>query len=344
MRPSSTLLAVSAAVLVAFSLAGCGGPSPDPTPTQEQTAAAEPATEIIEIAPWDENGDLTSDWTLDDSTIGGGGAVDAESCLPSEHGTGENTVSCGTTADATSACWITETPMQMACLDESAPDAQTVRLIGLSGPAPATTEPVEDPSPLWLELDDGSMFAAVNGGAFSPPEGFLVAYARIDGGGDEDRFEEIVVPADDSADIIDKTADRWSVTVGADGQEDVEDRTVARAWYIGGRTLPEGRDDTATGAEAVNGRWCEAPQSQNGYGCLTIALPTYTIEDTGQTWDFASVDDSGDVVELAAVDAPFGTFYPAGVPIPADSLMGAADIPDQDRIWSGQSGMMLVRG
>lgn len=342
MRPISTLLAIPAIVLVALGLTGCGAPGTDSAATPAPSASAEPATEVVDITPWGEDGELASGWDLDLNALSGGGTVDAEYCAASEHSTGENTLSCGTTADATSACWLTESPTRMACLDESAPDEQTLRLVALSGPAPATTKPVEDPIPLWLELDDGATFAAVNGGAFSPPEGYLVAYTRIDGGGDA--YQEIVVPDDGSADIIDMSADLWSVIVGADGQEGVESRTVERAWYVGGRSLPEAADGDASGAEALNGYWCEAPQSQNGYGCVTIDLPTYTVEDTGQTWDFTHVDDTGDLVQLDTTDAPFGTFYPAGVAIPADSLMGTDDLPDQDRIWSSQSGMMLVRG
>lgn len=342
MRPISTFIAIPAILLVGLGLAGCGAPSTDPTPTPEATTSAEPTTEVVEITPWGEDGELASDWAVDDSALAGGRTVDAEHCAPSEHGTGANTLSCGTTADATSACWLTESPTQMACLDESAPDEKTVRLIALAGSAPATTSPVEDPIPLWLELDDGSMFAAVNGGAFSPPAGYLVAYTRIDGGGDG--YEVIVVPDDGSAEIFDVSTDLWSVAVGVDGQEGVEERTVARAWHLGGRSLPESSGDTPSGTDAVNGRWCEAPQSQNGYGCVTIALPSYTIEDTGQTWEFVSFTELGGTVQLDAADAPFGTFYPAGTPIPADLLMGTADIPDEDRIWSSQSGMMLVRG
>ncbi|WP_105565273.1 hypothetical protein [Microbacterium halophytorum] len=43
-------------------------------------------------------------------------------------------------------------------------------------------------------------------------------------------------------------------------------------------------------------------------------------------------------------DAPFGTSCPAGTPSPAETLMGMQDGPDEERLYSGQRGMMLIRG
>lgn len=229
--------------------------------------------------------------TLDESALAAGGSISAEYCGPSEHGVGENTVSCGSSADATSACWLTGRSTQIACLDEARPEEQALRLIPLRGPAPAETAAAEDPMPLWLELEDGSVFASVNGGASMPPEGYLVAY-----------------------------------TVGVDGEQGVATRKVERAWVLAGRTAPQ---PVETGAAVVNGNWCEAPQSENGYGCVSVALPNFTIEDRGETWPFTYVSDpeADGTIVLDMEGAPFGTYYPAGVAIPAEVLMGTADIP-----------------
>lgn len=344
-KARTAAIAVPALLLLGIGLTACGdAPGAEPTPTAKPTEQAEQAaaaTEVIELAPFTEDGELSEGWSLDESALTGGGSVSAEFCDTSEHGAGENTVSCGSTADATSACWLTERSTQIACLDEAAPEEQTLRLIPLSGPAPTGTAAAEEPIPLWLELEDGSVFVSVNGGAFSPPEGYLVAYTRVSGPGDD--FEEVVVPDDDSAPVIDKSEDQWSVTVGVDGEESVETRQVERAWLLAGRTAPE---PVASGVEIVNGDWCDAPQSQNGDGCLTIALPNYTIHATGQTWPFVHVTDPNPdgTIGLDVEGAPFGIYYPAGVPIPAEMLMGTADMPDQERIYSGQSGTMLIRG
>lgn len=333
----AAVLAAPALLTIGLGVTACGEKAEE----QSTVKPAAPTTEVIELAPFTEDGDLAEGWSLDETALSGGGSVSAEGCGPSEHGAGENTVSCGSSADATSACWLTERSTQIACLDEAAPEEETVRLIPLSGPAPSETPAAEDPIPLWLELEDGSVFSSVNGGAFSPPEGYLVAYTRLAGGGDE--FEEIVVPDDDSAPVIDTSGEQWSVTVGVDGEEGVETRAVERAWLLAGRTAPE---PVATGVEVVNGNWCEAPQSQNGDGCVTIALPNYTIDATGKTWPFMHVADpqADGTIALDAEGAPFGTYYPAGVPIPAEMLMGTADLPDQERIYSSQSGTMLIRG
>ena len=329
-------LAVSALLTLGLALTACGDDAEEPTPTAAPEA---PSTEVIELAPFTDEGELAAGWSLDESALTGGGSVSAEYCGPSEHGTGENTVSCGSSADATSACWLTERSTQIACLDEALPEEQALRLIPLSGPAPAETAAAEDPMPLWLELEDGSVFASVNGGAFMPPEGYLVAYTVIDGG---DAFEEIVVPDDDSAPVIDTSGDQWSVTVGVDGEQGVETRKVERAWLLAGRPAPQ---PVETGAAVVNGSWCEAPQSENGYGCVSVALPNFTIEDRGETWPFTYVSEpeADGTIVLDMEGAPFGTYYPAGVAIPAEVLMGTADIPDQERIFSGQSGMLLIR-
>ncbi len=353
-RGVATMLGAPVLLVIGLGLTACSGdPENGASAPVETREPVEPATEVIELAPFAENGDLAEGWGLDDSALSGGGAVSAEYCGSSEHGAGENTVSCGSSADATSACWLTEQSTRIACLDEASPRAKSVRLVALDGAAPAATAATDDPVPLWLELEDGSVFRAVNGGAFTPPEGYFVAYTRVnvdgdgEGADDGEGLEEIVVPDDDSAPIIDTSEGLWSVTVGTDGEQGVETRRVERAWLLAGRTLPESADapgSAATGVDAVNGRWCDAPQSQNGYGCVTIALPDFTIEDTGETWPFVHVEESNGTVLLDVEGAPFGTYYPAGVAIPAEMLMGTADLPEQDRIWSGQSGMMLIRG
>ncbi|QZY51222.1 hypothetical protein [Leucobacter tenebrionis] len=341
MRARNALLTVAATVVLGLGLAGCGGGA-DPEPTESTpTATPEPATEVIEVAPFTEDGTTADGWSVDDSTLAGGYAIPADTCRASEHGAGENTIACGSTADALSACWLTEQRDRIACLDEAEPEATTLRMIQLDGTAPAPTEASDEPDPLWLELEDGSMFVAVNGGAFTPPDGYLVAYTRLDGDGE--RFEELLVPDDDSAPIIDRGEDLWTVAVGADGEgaESVTTKRVTRAWVLAGRSLPE---PEASGPETANGRWCEAPQSHEAYGCVTIAYPDFTIEETGETWPFTGFSAEGDgTIALSAEGAPFGTYYPAGTPIPAESLMGTADAPEQERIWSSQSGMMLFR-
>lgn len=100
-------------------------------------------------------------------------------------------------------------------------------------------------------------------------------------------------------------------------------------------------------AEDVNGRWCPTPESSGDESCVTVELPDAVydhgaevgITEHGSPW----AHDDGSF-EFAGVDAPFGSFYPAGVPIPdLPDYYPGEDLPDQDRIWNGQSGVMLLR-
>lgn len=347
LRSASITIAAIVTFGLTLGLAACGEKEEPPTATETPVETEAPATEVIEVAPFTDDGELADGWTADAATLEGDYAIPADTCRPSEHGAGANTVACGSTADALSACWLTEQSDQIACLDEVESEAQNVRLIQLDTAAPGSTEAAEEPDPLWLELEDGSTFLAVNGGAFSPPEGYLVGYTRIDGDGE--RFEELLVPADDSAPMIDRSTDMWTVIRGADGKgtDTIEPQQVARAWVLAGRTLPEPAAEDPAAAptpESFNGRWCEAPQSMEGRtGCVTIAYPNYTIESSGQTWPFAGLTEQEDTVTLITTDAPFGTYYPAGMNIPAETLMGVADSPEEDRLWSSQSGLMLFR-
>ncbi|UOQ56810.1 hypothetical protein MUN78_14230 [Leucobacter allii] len=354
-RPLVTRTAIAALVAcAALGLAGCGErPETAPTPTATADPQPEPETEVIELAPYDDDGALSEGWTLDESPLDGGAAP--SDCRASEYGTGENTVSCGPTAAALPACWLTETATRIACLDVAAPEEQTLRLIPLDGPAPATTEPVEEPRPLWLELTDGSVYSAVSGGAFSPPAGYLVGYVLVSAGdgaaGDAnaDTPNELLVPDDGSHPLIDTDAALWNVVTGTDGAEGTSTAQVSRAWFLAGRELPAAGEDGGAGGgtaaeptvEDANGRWCPTPESFGG-GCLTVAAPTVSHETGGTSTIMSSWPQDGGL-GIALEGAPLGVLLPAGVAAPDLTGYPGADLPDQDRIWNSQTGELLLR-
>lgn len=110
---------------------------------------------------------------------------------------------------------------------------------------------------------------------------------------------------------------------------------------------PEPTEEAEPVAEDIDGRWCPTPESPEGSACVTIALPDATYDD-GTVVDITAHGtpteaDGGFTFSMA--DAPFGTFYPAGVPIPGGTpdYYAGSDLPDRDRIWEGQTGTMLVR-
>lgn len=98
-------------------------------------------------------------------------------------------------------------------------------------------------------------------------------------------------------------------------------------------------------AEDINGHWCPTEDSGSNYGCMTIALPIVTYDNTGQTAELTFVGDSAGTGGFSFIvpGAPFGTFMPAGIPLNLDGMYAVADRPDEDRIWNGQSGVLHVR-
>lgn len=106
---------------------------------------------------------------------------------------------------------------------------------------------------------------------------------------------------------------------------------------------PEPEATQIVGGDA-NGYWCPTPESNDRYGCVTIALPTATYDsgDTRELTDRGDLNGDGGTAYIAP-GAPFGTFYPAGTPITLPDYYAGSDLPDQDRIWNGQTAIMLVR-
>lgn len=106
---------------------------------------------------------------------------------------------------------------------------------------------------------------------------------------------------------------------------------------------PEPEATQIVGGDA-NGYWCPTPESNDRYGCVTIALPTATYDsgDTRELTDRGDLNGDGGTTYIAP-GAPFGTFYPAGTPIALPDYYAGSDLPDQDRIWNGQTAVMLVR-
>lgn len=106
-----------------------------------------------------------------------------------------------------------------------------------------------------------------------------------------------------------------------------------------GATGPENGPATAVG---INGKWCPTPESTDTQGCVSIALPTATYED-GTTMEISAIGEEFGGFAFAGPGAPFGTYYPAGSAIDIPDYYAGADLPDQDRIWNGQTATMMTR-
>lgn len=106
-------------------------------------------------------------------------------------------------------------------------------------------------------------------------------------------------------------------------------------------TPPAPRSSPA--AEDVNGHWCPSKESNDNHGCVTVTLPTVT-------WATSGVKDTISLLEardggfyLITTGAPFGLYLPAGVPIDLPDYYAGGDLPDVDRIWNGQTGVLYLR-
>lgn len=110
---------------------------------------------------------------------------------------------------------------------------------------------------------------------------------------------------------------------------------------------PPPTEDAEPSAADVDGRWCPTPESPASPGCVSIELPNATYDD-GTVVDITahgSPTEAEGGFSFSMADAPFGTYYPASAAIPGGTpdYYPGADLPEEDRIWNGQTGTMLVR-
>lgn len=96
-------------------------------------------------------------------------------------------------------------------------------------------------------------------------------------------------------------------------------------------------------AEDINGRWCPTAEIPASNGCLTVALPSATDENTGYVSQIRHIQGAGPGFLYTGENAPFGEYYPAGVALNVPDYYSGADLPEQDRIWNGQTGTLMVR-
>jgi hypothetical protein len=98
-------------------------------------------------------------------------------------------------------------------------------------------------------------------------------------------------------------------------------------------------------AQNIDGRWC-AVKTRPGRGCVVVKLPKATYED-GTVVDITAHDSPWShekgVFEYAMEDAPFGTYYPAGVPLKGYDGSAGEDPIHHDRIWNSQTATLYLR-
>lgn len=95
--------------------------------------------------------------------------------------------------------------------------------------------------------------------------------------------------------------------------------------------------------EDINGRWCPSAESRTSNGCVTVALPSATDENTGHVSQIRHIEGAGTGFLFVGEGAPFGAYYPAGVALVVPDYYPGTDIPEQDRIWNSQTGTLFLR-
>ncbi|MHA3683860.1 hypothetical protein ACXR2W_06355 [Leucobacter sp. HY1908] len=170
----------------------------------------------------------------------------------------------------------------------------------------------------WASCSDSAADYLSNAHAFSPgDEGLLLLWEVDSTSTAACGVDRIVVPWEDGA------------SSGVDADADARSQAERSAEPV---------------VEDINGRWCATPESNNNQECYTIDFPNVTFP-SGNVEQLSERDtsESAGGIGLFVPGAPFGTYFPAGVPIEIPDYYLGADLPDQDRIWSGQAGRMLLR-
>jgi hypothetical protein len=104
------------------------------------------------------------------------------------------------------------------------------------------------------------------------------------------------------------------------------------------------------GAAAINGRWCDVYLDDSADACFEVKLPK-VVFDSGSSYRIdrygSPKDLGGGVFQFDQDGAPFGRYYPAGVPLQGfDADMydyAIGDLRQYDRIWNSQDGRYAVR-
>ena len=229
---ASVILAIIGPVFSSFNY--LAERSTDPHVRQLRVYPAGPTTtQIIKVNPFSSTGRLRPGWTL----VSGLSSAPID-CSPfgnisaSPSGLSPNTYMCGTTADSAYHCWAPPTYSgQLLCVfDPTKREVFSRRVLNVR-PTPAPT----DPSPLFLQLEDGSTWwLRISGAWGSRADGYFPAYGCVRGGRETSCERDVVLV---KGELFDFSTPFWTVKVGPVGDPDEEfppPRTmeVVKAYYM----------------------------------------------------------------------------------------------------------------
>ncbi|MBV8862870.1 MAG: hypothetical protein JO259_13580 [Mycobacterium sp.] len=192
---------------------------------------AEPAaTQVITLVPVGPNGEPINGFREAPSQSNVNNVVDCTTSSPAA--VADDIYSCSPSAASADVCWPA-TPGSLLCVDDPW-DMQLYRM-SYSDQLPHV-QPVAQPQPFALLLDDNTRCLVRNGGAWGGrQDGYVGAYGCEPF---NSNLAVLVQPSAGAAAAIDRSMPAWTVKVGPLGSPTAhfppsQTRTVATAWFAG---------------------------------------------------------------------------------------------------------------
>ncbi len=192
---------------------------------------AEPtATQVITLVPVGPNGEPINGFREAPPQSNVNNVVDCTTSSPAA--VADDIYSCSPSAASADVCWPS-LPGSLLCLDD--PWDMELYRVSYSDQLPHV-EPVAQPQPLALLLDDNTQCLLRNGGAWGGrQDGYVGAYSC---GPVNSNLAVLVQPSQGATAVIDRSMPAWTVKVGPLGSPTAEfpppqTHTVATAWFAG---------------------------------------------------------------------------------------------------------------
>ncbi|MBS9535134.1 VWA domain-containing protein [Mycobacterium sp. M1] len=200
--------------------------APHAGPAAQGGTGGEPETVVLK--PVDARGSTTAGYLKDSSMRDT--PIDCSGGFPSRHDVTRGVRECGASVDTGDACWPTAGSAYVLCLVD--PFKNVLMLRAATGATDALRAPLGPPTPIGLELDDGTQCRSRVGGSWSSPvqQPDWVGFYSCSGGR-ADYFPAIWAPAG-SSDGIERGMNGWTVHIG-DSREPLATRSVTKIYLVG---------------------------------------------------------------------------------------------------------------
>ena len=214
---SRVVVPIVCVAVAAVGLTGLGGADPA-------------ATQVITLVPVGPNGEPINGFREAPPQSNVNTVVDCTTSSPAA--VADDIYSCSPSAASADVCWPS-TPGSLLCVDD--PWDMELYRVSYSDQLPHV-EPVAQPQPLALLLDDNTRCLLRNGGAWGGrQDGYVGAYSC---GPINSNLAVLVQPSQGATAVIDRSLPAWTVKVGQLGSPTAEfqppqTHTVATAWFAG---------------------------------------------------------------------------------------------------------------